>query len=205
MGDALKSDIAADLAKMRYGRGFDEPDLALVKASVADWQTQYAERMRGMLQPFLKEGVSADTVMQHISYEFFAGLETPKLEWAYAKADVPYIEPRVVNVTRNARVVSFDLGELIERKLQHSKRFRQQMQEMSDLLKSGELYLKPPSGIMRGVEYGVKVRYHDWLARPATPEEADDLRFMWIFNCDDIEVVRRQIGTRMASDVTDPL
>jgi hypothetical protein len=189
--DALTEEVAAGLADMRYGRGFDGPDILLVKEKINEWQQLHTERVEAIIEPFLKEGVKPQDIAQKLHCNFFDRLETAKQEDKYARKDVPYLEPRVVDVSRNCKVVSHDLVALLERKLQHDKAFRLKCRATSDRLKTGELYRVTPreDDEISDILEGIKARFHPWLWKPAMPEEVDDFRVPWLFNGDDIEIV----------------
>lgn len=140
-----------------------------------------------MPESILKQALEADV---------FDGLKTQKQETAYATENIPYLEPRHVDVGMKENVesvVSFDVADLLQRRLLHDKAFRQRVIAKSEEWKKGQKWCTQPSetGILSDIDDGTAARYHPHLMRPATVDEADDLRVGLIFNCDDIEVTRR--------------
>ena len=117
----------------------------------------------------------------------FTGIETEKKELAYAKKNLPYLEPRVVSLGDGEDVASFSMIHLLERRLQNDKEFRQTVIAASDSWKMGDRYQVRPEKLS-DITDGVIARWHPHLLRPATLEEANDLRIGLLFNCDDIEV-----------------
>jgi len=113
---------------------------------------------------------------------------------------VPYLEPRVVTLGDDQDVASFNIVDLIERRLQKDPTFRRTVIAASELWKKGDLYRKS-SDKFSDITDGAVARFHPHLMRPATPEESEDLRIALLFNCDDIEVPppsgsRDTLGTR---------
>jgi hypothetical protein len=101
-----------------------------------------------------------------------------------------YLEPREVTLSgdKNDKVVSFDTFDLIARKLQHHTAFRKRALAQSERLKTGDLYKTLPDGLISETIEGAEACYHPHLWRPATEEEADDVRIPLEFSCDDFEV-----------------
>ena len=134
---------------------------------------------------------------QALDTDVFDGLKTQKQEMAFATENIPYLEPRFVNLSLNDEnvepVVSFDVADLLQRRLLHDKAFRQRTIEKSEEWKKGHKWCTQPSETdsLSDIDDGTAARYHPHLMRPATEDEAHDLRVGLIFNCDDIEVTRR--------------
>lgn len=101
---------------------------------------------------------------------------------------MPYIEPRVVDVGDKDHVVSFDVGHLLERKLNYDANFRNSCISKSDEWKAGEKWKTSPSGEIKDLDDGLVARMHPHLMRPATDAESEDLRIALIMNADDVEV-----------------
>ena len=122
----------------------------------------------------------------------FDGLATSKQEFAWAKRNMPYIEPRVVNVGGKDEVISFNVASLLQRMLVHNAGFRKTCEDRSREWKKGEQWQVTPDtdNVLDDFDKAVGARFHEELMRPATEEEKHDLRVPLLFNCDDIEVVR---------------
>lgn len=84
--------------------------------------------------------------------------------------------------------MSFDLCDLVRRKLQHDTEYRKQFIAKSDEWKRGERWEQKPDGPLQNFDDALGARFHPHLMRPATEEEADDLRGGIILNADDVEV-----------------
>ena len=162
---------------------------------------QVADAAPQLLKPFLKEGCSECDVAAAMRVNLFDGLETAHKEARYAREGVPYIEPQTVKLgtSRKDEYVSFDPGDLIVRRLQHDKYFRQSCRAKSDEWKRGENWCTPPSGMIRGFDDAVAARYHPHLMRPAGDDELQDFRIGALDNADDIEVRCRQRSRQRSS------
>ena len=86
-------------------------------------------------------------------------------------------------------IVSFDIGELITRKLQHDTKYREACITKSEEWKRGEHWQETPTGQLDNFDDAAHARFHPHLMRPATSEERKDLRVGLIVNADDVEVV----------------
>ena len=186
----LKDLVALDLADERLEHGNGNADVDRLKRKVDAWVKERDASAHLALKPLLRPGVTAEQVQAALgSRGIFEGIETAKTEMAYTKQRVPYIEPRVVQLSedKDDTIVSFDIGELLERDLQSNANLRRRMIETSDRLKTGELYRKVPDGEIADVIEAAEARFHARLWRPATDDEKDDLRVPLIFNCDEVE------------------
>ena len=115
------------------------------------------------------------------------GLATQAQEVAYAGKSKPVLEPRKVELSPGHHVGSFDLAQLIERKLLFDPKARRQCEEVSDKLKSGEWHEVMPSTV-GDVLQGARVRFDPDLCRKATDDEIDDFRMPLMMQADDVEV-----------------
>lgn len=187
--DGLREDVACGLADMRYGRGFDEPDIRLVKERVSQWTAERDASLVALVRPLLSPEVADEDV--HALFrevDLFDGLRTAKQEMAHASKDVPCLKPRVVQATAKHKIVSFSMRDLLVRKLQHDTAFRKRCRFKSEQWKRGDKYRVVPSGTMRDMDDAVAMRFHPWAMKPAGPDEVDDFRIMWGLEADDLEV-----------------
>jgi len=189
--ETMRAQVASDLADLRYGRGLDGPDITKVKEKVGEWEEAANEGRLQRLRALMRADVTDGQITDALKAGLFKGLATAKQEMRYAKLNVPYLHPRVVQYgsSKKESVISFSVKELLARKLQHDKHFRMRCRAKSDKWKRGDNWCIPPTHL-RGLDDGIASRYHPHLMRPATDEEIDDLRIMLIFNADDIEVIR---------------
>ena len=180
--------VAADLLELRYEHGFDEPDIRNVKSMAKRWLSDAATLQAESIKPYLANGIPVAAVEGELRrINLFDQLETQKQEMAYAAANVPYLEPRVVEVSSKHKVASFDINELIIRKLQHEPHFRKRCIEKSEEWKRGDKWRVTPSAF-HDFDDGVVARFHPHLMRRAEPGEEHDLRVAILGNADDIEV-----------------
>lgn len=185
--ETMRANVAGDLADMRFERGMDEPDIQMIKEKVRAWELELNETRVSQLRSLVREGVTDEELHSLLDFDIFKGLATTRQELAYAKRNLPYIEPRINMITKTDIVVSFAVSDLIVRKMQHDMKFRQTVLAKSNEWKRGDKWCKPPERLS-DISDGIKARYHPHLMRPATEEEEHDVRVLWIFNCDDIEV-----------------
>lgn len=181
--------VSNDLCDLRYEHGLDGPAIACVKTASRRWLDLAARAVMPQLKPLLRDGVSGETALATLlAFDLFADLENPKKEAAYMRQNLPYLEPRVVSLEKDGDVVSFDVGDLLVRKLQNDPNFRKRCIAKSDEWKLGEHWQEAPSGDMKDMDDAVAARYHPHLMRKATASESHDLRFALIKNADDVEV-----------------
>ena len=174
--DGLREDVACGLADMRYGRGFDEPDIRLVKERVSQWTAERDASMVALLRPLLSPEVAgADVLAVFRGVDLFDGLNTAKQEMAQASKDVPCLTPRVVQATAKHKIVSFSMRDLLVRKLQHDTAFRKRCKFKSDQWKRGDNYRVTPSGRMHDMDDAVAMRFHPWAMKPAGPDEVETI------------------------------
>ena len=183
--------VAADLCDLRFEHSLDQAGVAKVKSSVRRWMKDVAEDVVRALTPFVLSGVLSDAqaqeVIKKVDVDIFASLETAKQELSTLKRTTSYLEPRIVTIGKET-VASFDLGELLERKMQHDSNFRARVMEKSDTWKQGNCWKKAPISELADMDDGVAMRFHPHLMRPATTDEAQDVRIAINVNADDIEV-----------------
>ena len=117
--DTLREEVANDLSDLRFEHGNTNSAVAFLKTAVTGWLDGAIKEQVKNIVPLLKDDVPLGVVQERLKIKLFTGLETQKKEQAHMKRGTPYIEPRVVDVGVKDHVVSFDVGELITRKLQH--------------------------------------------------------------------------------------
>ena len=190
--DDLRRLVASDLADLRLEHGYGSAEIDRLKCVVNKWVAERDAIAAARLEPLLRSGVTpkqVQAVLQERS--IFDGIEKTNAELAESKASVPYLEPRVVSLSdeKDDMVVSFSVGDLPERDLQNNAnaKMRKRMVEVSERLKTGELYNKLPDGDLSGVVEAAEARFHPRLWRPAADDEEHDLRVPLEFNCDEVE------------------
>jgi hypothetical protein len=134
--------------------------------------------------------------MAAIGVDIFANLRTAGKELKEMKRGTPYIEPRMVAIDADNSVGSFDIGQLLARRLQHDAKCRQRCRAKSDEWMRGNKWKQLPSDTLADFDDGVAARWHPHLMRPATADElpiagghGGDIRIALDLNADDIEVV----------------
>ena len=103
--------------------------------------------------------------------------------------NVPFIKPRVVQATAKHKVVSMPLAKLFERKLQHDAEYRKKCHKKSDKWKTGNFYRTMPTGTISDIDEAAAMRFHPWMMKPATADEAHDFRIAYGLQVDDVEVL----------------
>lgn len=187
-GDGLREHIANDLSYFRYERGFDETDIREVKNCVTEWVDDILATRVAAIQPFLRSDVSKAELWERMQAKPFDGLATAAQEMKHAATNVPILKPRAVQATAKHKVVSFRLAQLFERKLQHDTAYRKFCRAKSNKWKRGEFYRTMPTGTISDMDEAVAMRFHPWLMKPATADEADDFRIGYGLQTDDVEV-----------------
>jgi hypothetical protein len=153
--------------------------------------------------------VSVEDLKAALAVNVFDGLETKHLEFAAAKRELPYLEPRVVYPDGNSRgepIVSFNQAELYFRRMNHDAAFRKKILAKSDELKKGEKFQVMPEKLDDMLD-GVVARWHPHIHRPATPDEKHDVRAAQLEQVDDLELcnlvgtargIHKQCGVQVA-------
>ena len=188
----LQEEVASDLCDLRHMRGLDEVDIKQIKQAVRGWDATANAIRAERLLPFLRDGMTPEELKAILSVDVFDGLATSYMEFARAKQNTPFIEPRVVKLGGKDEVISFDMASLLQRKLVYDADFRKTCESRSRVWKRGEHWQVSPQAddILDEFDKAVGARFHAELMRPATKDEEHDLRVPLLFNCDDIEVVR---------------
>ena len=188
----LQEEVASDLCDLRHMRGLDEVDIKQIKQAVRGWDATANAIRAERLLPFLRDGMTPEELKAILSVDVFDGLATSYMEFARAKQNTPFIEPRVVKLGGKDEVISFDMASLLQRKLVYDADFRKTCESRSRVWKRGEHWQVSPQtdDILDEFDKAVGARFHAELMRPATKDEEHDLRVPLLFNCDDIEVVR---------------
>ena len=144
--DGLREDTACFCSDMRYGRGFDEPDMDMVKQGTKRIVASVVESIPNRLRPLLREGVTDDEVFERLQINPFDGLQTAAQEMNHASKNVPVLKTRIVQATAKHKIVSFRFADLLIRKLQHDKHFRRRCDKKSEQWKKGDKYRVAPTG-----------------------------------------------------------
>ena len=190
---ARTTEVARDLLSLRVDSGLSQTQVRDLKSYARKWHNLCAGETYLKLQPLMRDGVSAEAVMKALSsIDIFEGLRSSYLELSAARRDLPVIEPRVSQVTnpegKTSEVVSFDLVELLRRKLEYDQEFLASAIALSDRLKTGQHFCVEEQGAVADVLDGVEARFHPHLHRQATDTEVNDLRMPFLFYSDDVEV-----------------
>ena len=182
--------VAADLADLRFEHGLNQEGIAALQSSVRRWMKDVAQDAVKELEALVQSGLlateRAQRVADKVCVDIFAELSTAKKELSQMKRGTPYLEPRTTTIGSET-IASFDLGDLYARHLQSNESFRKLVVRKSDAWKTGDKWQAPPS-VLADIEDGVAMRFHPHLMRPATADEAIDLRIAINVNADDIEV-----------------
>ena len=194
--DSLRSEIVWDLGGLRLDRHLRDADIGELKGAVNRWHASATLLQYDALveMGLLDADAKPEAVLQALRQDLFTGIGTSKREAAQRQQDTPALQPRIAHSGGGEAhdpkdmVVSFNVARLIEYRMQKCARFRRRFLEESDRLKSGDGYRTPPPDVVRSYRDGLRARYHPHLMRPATEEEADDVRGAIVFNCDDVEV-----------------
>jgi hypothetical protein len=139
----------------------------------------------------IKPGVDRASVVSRItsaSNKIFDRLETAKNELSEMRRGVPYLEPRSADLDDQDIVCSFDISDLIERKLQNDSAYRKACVDKSQSWKVGDKWQTPSTARLEDFDDGIAARYHPHLMRPANADEEFDLRIAIDLNADDVEV-----------------
>ena len=143
--------LADVLSECRYERCWSNADVGQLKTAYPDMYDATNLGAYDALKPLLQSGVTADHVtraLAELGHTAFKGIETRARELAYAKGEVPYIEPRVVLLEKGGslddQVVSFPMTDLLIRDLQHDPVVRHHTLKKSDYFKTGRDWCAPP-------------------------------------------------------------
>ena len=196
--------IAADLADLRFEHGLTQEGITAVQSSVRRWMKDVAQDAAKELEALVQSGLlateRAQRVADKVDVDIFAALSSAKKELSQMKKGTPYLEPRVTRIGSESGA-SFDLGDLYARHLQSDESFRKLVVSKSDKWKTGDKWKKRPTELA-DIEDGVAMRFHPHLLRPATADEAIDLRIAINVNADDIEVRRRTVAGIIRAPLT---
>ena len=190
--EALQNQVARDLMDLRFKHGLSEPDIVHVKDACRKWMlemdTVISQQL--MLAGLVQPGATLEQLRRAINVKVFEGLETKEQEYAAAKRNVHYVEPRVVypDGDKNGEpIVSFDVAELYFRRLNHDTAFRKKVVAKSDELMRGDKFETLPD-TLEDILDGVAARWHPHLHRPATEDEMHDVRIAQLEQVDDLEL-----------------
>ena len=190
--DGLRHTIAWDLANLRSDRYLDAPTVHELKKCVNKWVLQHVDDAYVRCEELLLPGVSALDFTERIGTKLFAGIATEKTERAFAVRNMPYLAPRILEYpgagkAANRTVASFDVFDLVVRRMTHDKWYRETIMASSDEWKTGDRYRVGPTEI-KDVMDGVVARFHQWAHKKATKDEIDEIRIGLILNADDVQV-----------------
>ena len=190
--ETLQDQVARDLMDLRYKHGLSEPDIMHVKEACRRWSCEIATVTSQQLLAagLIVPGATLENLRVAVNVNVFDGLETKEQEFAAAKRNLPYLEPRVVYPDGDKTgepIVSFDLAELYYRRLNHDTAFRKKVVAKSDELKRGNKFKKHPDKL-EDILDGVAARWHPHLHRPATEDEEHDVRIAQLVQVDDLEL-----------------
>ena len=190
-----KLETSEHLARLRYDRHLNNPDIEAAKDLARCAVDQRTEILLNLLLP---PGRSRQEVLKGMPAAF-QGLETVDQERAVHAREFPYIKPRVVQLgDAKEKMVSLPVDQLLVRLLQEDKTIREAVGAKSDEWKRGDKW-QVASMQFGDVDDGQIMRFHDHLMRPATREEADDIRIGLIKYFDEVE------ARPHARALTDPL
>lgn len=188
----LQDQVARDLMDLRYLHGLSEPDIQHVKEAARRWTAEIGQvALTQLLEAgFIAPGVDDKQLQAKLKINIFDGLETKAQEYAAAKRDLPYQEPRLVHPDGDGKgepIVSLDMAQLYFRRLQHDSAFRKKIIKKSDELKTGAKFEQLPDKL-NDILDGVAARWHPHIHRPATPDERSDVRIVQLEQVDDLEI-----------------
>ena len=185
----IRHQVACDLADLRFEHGLGDAGVEFVRKITRRWLGLRSKVEKAVLAEKITDPKQLGNVLSAMNVDLFDGLATAKLEIAEMKSTVPYIEPRRV-VIDDESIVSFDIGELITRRLQHCPKFLERCEKKSDEWKLGLKHRVAPSAEdeLGDFDDAVVARFHPHLMRKATEDEADDFRIGLDMDADDVEV-----------------
>lgn len=180
--------VAEGLAELRYNRNLNGPEVEAAKQLARVANKRSREQAFGQLQHLLQPGVrAADVEAALAAADPFEGVETRKKETALLKQHYPMLETRITNLGDGHRVVGVNVLDAIIRLLRENPEVRRQMFTKSDEWKRGEFWRKSSTRLDH-LDQGSACRNHPHLMRPATPDEAHDIRIAIILYADEVEV-----------------
>ena len=188
--DSGAFEVAEGLAELRYNRNMNNPQVEAAKQLAHVAAKRSREQAFGQLQHLLRPGVSAADVEAALAAANpFEGVKTRKTETAVLKQHYPLLETRVTNLGDGHRVVGVNAVDAIIRLLRENVEVRRQMIAKSEEWKRGDEW-RVTSARLDNIDQGSAFRQHPHLMRPATPDEARDLRIAIILYADEVEVRR---------------
>jgi hypothetical protein len=201
----LQEQVSWDLSGCRLEREFDDGDVRCVKQAAQGWYDLAVAGAAAELRPLLAPGVTYSQVTETLQKQLFKGLETAHKEETVLKKALPYVEPRVSRMEQHEHV-SFDLFDLLVRKLTHDKHFRKMVLQTSEKWKKGKMHRRMPK-VLKDIMDGTKARFHPELLRKALPGEENHVRVAVLPWLDDVEVRQAHQDPRAqrARDAPSPL
>ena len=188
--DELQAAVSKHLLKLRFEYKLSDTAVNEVKALVRTVQAHTARHANFVLASHFKPGVDPQMVERTLKPDPFRNLTTHKQELSTAGRNKPVLTLREVTLSKGNVVGSFDIAELLTRKLQNDSTARKQMMEVSERLKSGTMHNTMPTGEIKDALDGAVARGHAHMCRKATEEEVHDLRVPLMWQADDVEVHR---------------
>ena len=185
----IRHQVACDLADLRFEHGLSDEGIMFVRKATRHWLGLRRKVEKVILAEQITDPTQLESALNAMDVDLFDGLATAKQEMAEMKRTVPYIEPRRV-VIDDESIVSFDVGELITRRLQNNPKFLARCEMKSDEWKLGLKHRVSPSAEdeLCGIDDAVAARFHPHLMRKAAEDEADDFRIALDLEVDDVEV-----------------
>ena len=190
----LTHNLAWDLTEARGKCGLNNPQVAWIKTHVEAWASLLRLKWIESLRPHLKAGTSDESLLAAMPLGLFNEIKTKKKERDVAMKNTPYKDPEAIALVPGSKqpedtVARYNIGDLLELKLQNDAEFRKTIIATSERWKTGEYYKKEPD-VLKDAADGAVMRNHPELMRPAAAHEKNDLRIAQLFNTDDVEAPR---------------
>lgn len=155
VSDERRQRLSDILSEFRHEKFWSNADVGQLKAAFPDMCNAALVGAFNVLRPLLRSDVTSDEVdsaLDGLHCAAFSGIETRELEMKYIKADMPYLEPRVISLRAGSsahvdQVVSFSLVDLLVRDLQNDPFVRHHVLKKSDEWKDGKHWCAPPADL----------------------------------------------------------
>lgn len=183
-----------DICELRYLLDWRNKQVVTLKKLYRRWRKAEVEQSFERLKTLLREGVVSDDVVQALTFDLFAGIETAKKERTQASKHIPYITPRVVHLGDGHTCVQTSLVDALTQKMVHDPEFRRSVLAKSEEWKKGENWKSDPTELQDSDD-GVEWRYDDELMKPLVPDEEEhDVRIAVVMSADDYNVGHRTVA-----------
>ena len=191
--DELQYQVAWDLSELRYERGFSSADIDRIRGMVGDWDAvrNAGAHSRLGVGGLLAPGVEPEAVADALELNPFEGLDSAAHERSFAVQNMPYLEPRQVNLGTRQRkevVVSFRMADTLQRLLANNKEVRHHVLRKSDHWKEGRMHRVTPTEL-HSFDDATAARWHAKLMTAAASGEENHVRLAGLLNLDDVEVL----------------